>query len=465
MLDFKGKKITVMGLGVHGGGVGVARFLAKAGANVIVTDLKTKEDLKESTDALKGLPIQFILGQHRNEDFSRVDMVIKNPDVPSNAKPLQIARENKIPIETDIGIFFELCSASIIGVTGTRGKSTTSALMADILKLFKKNVILAGNIRISVLDELPKIKKEGLAVLELSSWQLEGLAVHRKSPHIAVMTNIMRDHMNRYKNMDEYVEAKKNILRFQNQDDYAVLNYDDNVLRDLAKEVSAKVFFYGLKMGDIAEPNFFKGAWRKEDKVVWGDGAEEILDLNKVQLKGEHNVYNILAAASVAKILGVPAPVIQKGVYQFSGLEGRLQHIKTLHEVDYVNDTTSTTPDATIAALRSFPDKKIILILGGNDKELEYVELASEIVSNQNVKSIVLLPGTATEKISIALRAAGYQSEIIQRDSMDEAVAQAHRVALNQELVLLSPAATSFALFKNEFDRGKKFNNAVNGLD
>lgn len=465
MLDFKGKKITVMGLGVHGGGVGVARFLAKAGANVIVTDLKTKEDLKESTDALKGLPIQFILGQHRNEDFSRADMIIQNPAVPSNAKPLQIARENKIPIETDIGIFFELCSASIIGVTGTRGKSTTSALVADILKLFKKNVILAGNIRISVLDELPKIKKEGLAVLELSSWQLEGLAVHRKSPHIAVMTNIMRDHMNRYKNMDEYIEAKKNILRFQNQDDYAVLNYDDNLLRGLAKEVSAKVFFYGLKMENIAEPNFFKGAWRKEDKVVWGDGAEEIIDLNKVQLKGEHNVYNILAAVSVAKILGVPAPVIQRGVYQFSGLEGRLQHIKMLHEVDYINDTTSTTPDATIAALRSFPDKKIILILGGNDKELEYAELASEIVSNHNVKSIVLLSGTATEKISIALRAAGYQSEIIQRDSMDEAVTQAHRVALNQELVLLSPAATSFGLFKNEFDRGKKFNNAVNGLD
>ena len=211
--NFKNKKIVVMGLGLHGGGVGVARFFAKQGARVLVTDLRKKAELKESLEKLKDWPIKYVLGKHRSEDFKNQDLIIKNPAVPNQSKYCQIAQRNGIPIETDIGLFFELCPAPIIGVTGTKGKSTTASLIAQILKSAKggkrPKVVLAGNIRTSVLDQLPRIKKNSRVVLELSSWQLEGLAKHKKSPHLAVMTNFKPDHLNRYQNLKEYFQAKK----------------------------------------------------------------------------------------------------------------------------------------------------------------------------------------------------------------------------------------------------------------
>lgn len=474
VMDFKGKKITVMGLGVHGGGVGVAKFLAKAGANVLVTDLKSEQELQDSVRALKGLPIQCVLGQHRNEDFSRVDMVIKNPAVPENAKPLQIARENKVPIETDIGIFFELCPALIIGITGTRGKSTTSTLVYEILKLVNKNVILAGNIKVSVLDQLSQLKKEGIAVLELSSWQLEGLPTHKKSPHIAVMTNIMPDHLNRYKNMQAYIDAKKNIFRFQNKHDCLVINYDDKVLRELAQEASSQVYFYGVdtippfprggeEKSDLPHKEARCGAWLKNEKIVFGEAGEEIMNISDVKLLGRHNLSNVLAAVTVAKIRSVSPQSIYSATSKFLGLEDRLQYISTLKGVQYINDTTSTIPEATIAALRSFSDQSIVLIAGGTDKDLEYAHIADSIIASPHIKKILLLPGTATEKLDRELKNRNYE-KITYVDNMEQAVLQASFVAQEGDVVLMSPGAASFGLFKNEFERGEKFKTCVVNL-
>lgn len=464
MINFKDKKITVMGLGLHGGGVGAARFMAVNVAKVIVTDLKSAADLKESIAALNGLPIKFVLGQHRAEDFSHTDMVIKNPAVPNNAKPLQIARASKVLIETDIGIFFDFCPVPIIGITGTKGKSSTAVLVYEIFKSRNKNVILAGNIRVSVLDKLSKIKKDDLVVLELSSWQLEGLELKKKSPHIAVVTNIMKDHLNRYTDMKEYVEAKKNIFRFQSKNDYLVLNYDDSVVREFAKESRAKIYYFGLNNIDQDNLDGNVGAWRKDDKLVFGPEQKEILSVSDIKLKGEHNIYNILAAITVAKISGVADQTISKAISMFTGLEGRLEIVRELRRSLYVNDTTSTTPEAIIAALKSFPDKNFILIAGGADKNLDYSELADFIINSSNIKHIILLIGTATDKLVKELKTRNYGIEITIMSSMQEAVKQAYELAKENEVVLMSPGAASFGLFKNEFDRGKQFNDVVSSL-
>lgn len=455
-----------MGLGTHGGGVGTSKFLAKAGAKVIATDLKNAEELKESVEALRGLPIKFVLGQHRIEDFSSVDMVIKNPAVPSNSRYLAIAKEHKIPIETDIGIFFELCPAPILGVTGTRGKSTTASLIFNIIKSYRNNVFLAGNIRISALEKLPRVKKDSLVILELSSWQLEELRTHQKSPRIAVVTNIFRDHMNRYQSMGEYVEAKKNIFRFQKKNDSLILNYDDLKVRGMARETKGVIYFYGKnKAADLSE-HYRQGAWLKDDKIVFGEEAEEILSKSNIKLKGEHNVYNILAAVTVAKVNSISAKNIKDAVVNFSGLEGRLQLIKEVNGVEYINDTTSTTPEAAIAALKSFPDKKIILITGGTDKNLEYREMAAFLINHPNLKKTIFLPGNATDKLIQELKALSQETNqsTSHAESMKQAVEEARDIAQEGDIVLLSPAAASFGLFKNEFDRGEKFNLYVNQL-
>ncbi len=202
---FKNKKVIIFGLGLLGGGVGAARFFARAGAKVTVTDIKKREQLKESIEKLKKFKINFVLGKHRKEDFLNTDIVIKGPGVPSNSPYLEIARKNNVLIETDIGIFFQLCKVPIIGITGSKGKSTTAALTYNVLKTKYKNTLLGGNIGISVLDLVNKIKKNSLIVLELSSWQLEGLLSCKKSPHVAVITNIFPEHLNRYKNFNEYI--------------------------------------------------------------------------------------------------------------------------------------------------------------------------------------------------------------------------------------------------------------------
>jgi UDP-N-acetylmuramoylalanine--D-glutamate ligase len=467
--DFKNKKITVMGLGLHGGGVGVAKFFSQAGAKVLVTDLRNRDDLKESLEKLKGLPIEFILGQHRTEDFINTDLVIKNPAVPENSKYLQIAQENKVPIDTDVGIFFELCPAPIIGVTGTKGKSTVAALIAKMLARKYSDVVLAGNIRASVLEKLAQINKNSLVVLELSSWQLAGLRSHRKSPHVAVITNIMPDHLNRYPTMAEYIEDKKCIFKWQKAKprknihdvlggrDHLVLNYDDKMVRDLAKQVKSQVFYFTRENGLLED---LKGAFVKGQEIFFDREEKAICSLDDIPLVGQHNISNVLAAVTVARLYQVSAKSIKKALHKFKGLEGRLELIAEINGVKYINDTTATTPEATLAALNSFsPKQNIILIAGGTDKNLDFHQLAEVIV--KRVKGLILLPGTATDKIEPLLE---NRLSIFKANQMSEAVQQASRLTKEGDIVLLSPACASFGLFRHEFERGEAFAKAVSSI-
>lgn len=462
--DFKDKKVTIIGLGLHGGGVGAAKFFSRAKAKVLVTDLRTKDELTESIEKLKKEPIKYVLGQHRSEDFINADLIIQNPGVRNKSKYLEIARENEVPIETDVGIFFELCPAPIIGVTGSRGKSTTSTLIAKFLRRKYSEVVLAGNIRSSVLLKLKKIDKETKVVLELSSWQLAGLKSHKKSPAYAVLTNLMPDHLDRYKDMEHYIIDKKKIFRWQKSGNYLVLNYDDEQVRDFGQEAKSQVFYFSQ---NNQLPSEFQGSFVKGEKIYFN--SEEVCSLDEIRLRGRHNLSNILAAVTVAKLHQVSNKSIQKTLSKFEGLEGRLELIDTVKGVEYINDTTSTIPEACLAALKSFPKRNIVLIAGGNDKNLEFKELARGIV--RRVKAVVLLKGNATDKIKKALEDElnsknQYLEMVGPLDSMKEAVVRATEQAeeFEKSIVLLSPAGSSFGMFRHEFERGEAFNRAVSSL-
>jgi UDP-N-acetylmuramoylalanine--D-glutamate ligase len=465
MFNLKNKKVTVMGLGLYqeGSGISATKFLLSAGAKVTVTDLKTEAQLAEQLKRLGKLKtkINFVLGKHREQDFKNVDLIIKNPGVPASSRFLKIAEKNKIPVYTDISLFFEFFDRSrIIGITGTRGKSTTASLIYELIKKVDRGAILGGNIKKSPLLQLEKIKAGSTAVLELSSWMLESLELIKKSPHISVFTNIYPDHLNTYRGMAEYVEAKKNIFKFQNLQDYLIINRDNPYTLQAGKEAVGRRVWFSVKY--FKEEN---GCYVKDEKIIFRfDGVEQkVCSLKEVTLPGKHNLENVLAATAVALIFGVKIIDIKKVLKSFKGIEDRLELLKEIRGVKYYNDTTSTTPEATMAALRTLgqSEKKIILIAGGSDKGLEFKELIKEI--KKYCQAVILLKGSGTERLKPLLL--GIKNlPLFEVDSMDSAVKLAQSLAVKQDFVLLSPACASFGMFVNEFDRGAQFRKLVGKL-
>ncbi len=445
-----------MGLGLHGGGVGVAKFFCKQGAKVLVTDLKIKDQLAKSIQKLKGLDIEFVLGHHRAQDFENADLIIKNPAVPANSFFLTIARDSNVKIATDIDVFFDLCKAPIIGVTGTKGKSTVATLIYEILRKKYKDTVLAGNIGVSPLEFFSKITKRSYVVLELSSFELENL---KKSPFIAVITNIFPDHLDRYKDFSEYINSKENIFLYQKRNDYLVLNYDNPYTRSYAKDANSKIYYFSGK--DVSKELNSKmfGCFVKNGLVFFDKEEKPIFATKDAKLKGEHNILNISAAMSVAKLLHIQDKIIQRAVRSFGGVSSRQEFVAKINGVKYFNDTTATMPEAVIAAIETFkanyPEANLILVGGGQNKNLSYKNLAKAI--NRNIQELVLLPGTASELIKKELNLRKSKVNIFLANAMEEAVLQASLLAKNGDVVLFSPGAASFNLFKNEFDRGEQF--------
>ena len=295
---------------------------------------------------------------------------------------------------------------------------------------------LAGNIRASVLEELPKITKDTVVILELSSWQLEDPKPHKKSPQIAVITNIMPDHLNRHKGMKDYIEAKKLIFKFQKPKNFLIVNRDDKIVREFGKPACGR----GKKA---------------KSKIIFYSKKRAVKYSKYIKLAGKHNLNNISAAITVAKIFKILDSTIKKTLKNFKGIEGRLEFVKEIKGVKYYNDTTATTPEATIVALKSFPAGKIILIAGGTDKNLNFKELARVIL--KKVKVLILLPGTATKKLEKAsLRLVARRAK-----NMKEAVKFARENAKKGDIILLSPGCASFGLFQHEFDRGEQFQRSL----
>lgn len=438
--NLKGKHVLVMGLGLHGGGTGSVRFLAKRGARVTVTDLRTKKVLALSLEKLRGIKgITYVLGRHRENDFLKADLIVKNPGVPPTSPYLALAQKHRIPVTTDMGIFFQECPGVIIGITGTRGKSTTAWLIWKFLKTKYKRVFLGGNIRKSVLEFLPGLKKNDLIVLELSSFQLQDLSLDRVSPPIAVMTNFMPDHMNWHRTMAEYAAAKSVIFKFQKPTDYLFANPDDPAVLAMTQKARSHIVLPRLA------PRY-----------------KTMVD----QRLGTHYRSSVGLAITVARHFKIKPEGILGVLKRFRGLEGRQELLPSVRGIHVVNDTTATIPEAAVAAVIRFrdlakPPHRLILIAGGSDKNLDFTPLAATIARHADY--LILLPGAGTEKLKKELQKEKKTSIGVWREalSMPGAVSAAFAAAMKGDWIVLSPGAASFGLFVNEFDRGDQFRKEV----
>jgi UDP-N-acetylmuramoylalanine--D-glutamate ligase len=449
---YDGKRITVMGLGTRGGGAGVARFLARAGADVTVTDLRSEDALGDAIATLAGLPIRYRLGGHDPADFApeRADLIVRNPGVPRRAPLLEAARARDVPVEMELTIFFRLCPAPIVGVTGTKGKTTVATLCADLLRAWDSTTVLAGNMGVSALDQLDWIGSDTPVVLEISSWQLEGLGEHGFSPAIAVITRIAEDHLNTYADFAEYAAVKRSIAAHQRRGDALILNRDDPETWRATDGARARVVPFGLDDpgGD--------GAWMTPSGPLWrASGCEEPYRLPATApFQGAHNRVNALAALAAARLRGAPPAAIQHGLDRFAGIPDRMERVATSHGVIFINDTTATAPIAAAAALDALAGERVHLLCGGADKGLDPTPLVDAIVRRR--PQVYLFAGTATPAIAERLAAAGIDAAGPSQ-SMEDVVGAARANAAAGDVILLSPGCASFGLFRDEFDRGEQF--------
>lgn len=457
--EFKNKKITVMGLGLFGGGVGVAQFLARQGAHVTVTDLRNATELAPSLKQLEGLPVSYKLGGHCDEDFINADMVITNPAVPKDSRFIQIARNNHVPMDTEMNIFFKLCPAPIIGITGSNGKSTTTTLIGKILQQTQRMTWVGGNIGKSLLLELKEIKPSDIVVLELSSFQLEELHNAGKNPGISIVTNISPNHLDRYSSMDKYIQAKKGIILHQKPEDYAILNYDDPELRKWENECKGNVLWYSTK-APLTNGAFVKG----DDMVLSVNGQRIAIPcISRIKIPGIHNLQNILAASCAAYLAGANGQHIENIATTFTGLEHRLEFVREVHGIRYYNDSKATTPESAMAAVAAF-QSPVILIAGGYDKGSDFGEFAE--VCAKHAKSVVLIGKTAgkIKELIIQKMAQKETPSILTPNTFKEAFQQANTLAKTGDIVLLSPACASYDMFLNYEERGRQFKTMVQAL-
>jgi len=416
-----------MGLGLLGRGVGDAKYLAECGAELIVTDLKSRKELAESVAQLESFRnITFVLGKHRKEDFRNRDMILKAAGVPLDSPYIAEAKKQDIPVRMSADLFAEISGVVCAGVTGTRGKSTVAHMLHAILKGAEKPVLLGGNVRgVSTLALLKEATPEHIAVLELDSWQCQGWGEARISPHIAVFTTLYPDHMNYYHdNLDTYLSDKANIFLYQGVEDTLILG------KQCAPTIIEK---YGERI---------------DSKTLVVDELK-LPDTWTLAVPGMHNRYDAALALAAARIFEIPDEVSRRVLTSFAGVPGRLEYLCEVKGVKMYNDTTSTTPEATLAALAALDSVHTVLIAGGTDKGLDMDALIAKL---QGVKKVILLAGNGTDRIKNQLP----EGTTI-CGSIGDAMAAAMAAAEKGDTVLFSPAFTSFGMFKNEYDRGDQF--------
>ena len=416
-----------MGLGVQGGGLGVAAFMRDHGADLVVTDLRSEAQLAPSLAVLGTRGVRYALGRHETEDFERAEIVVRNPAVPADSLYLRAARDAGAHIEMEFTLFLRWCrQARVIGVTGTRGKTTTATALHAMLVAGGQRSLLAGNMRVSALAHLHTIEPGSTVVLELSSAQLEGLAGAGLRTRGAIVTNLMADHLNRYADMRAYAQAKLPLVANQRAGDWAVIP------------------------AGSGWPGWF--AARAGGEVIRPDLAHEPPGWPQARLSGSHNRANLALAAAAARRAGVADAAIAQAVRGFGGVPARQELIGTVGGVRAYNDTTATTPEAALAALATIPGPWV-LIAGGSDKRLDFAPLARRLRSADGLRGLVLLPGSGTDRLRPLLE--GRRTEAA--GDMAQAVDRALALARPGDALLLSPACASFGLFTNEFDRGDQF--------
>ncbi|MBK9119544.1 MAG: UDP-N-acetylmuramoyl-L-alanine--D-glutamate ligase [Phycisphaerales bacterium] len=464
--DWNGKRVTVMGLGRFGGGVGVARWLAAQGARVTVTDKAPAAALAESVAALDGRGVTLRLGEHVAEDFAAVDLVVVNPAVPDTSEFVQCAHAAGVSVTTEINLFVERCRARCIGITGSVGKSTVTAMTGHILGVAcaaeepaarpGRRVWVGGNIGCSLLDMLPEIATDDLVVLELSSFQLQRTPLVRWSPHIALLTNITPNHLDWHGTFAAYVAAKLNILRYQDPARDAIIMADEPVLRGMIDQLFGDVsgvWRYGL---DGDRPRAIQQSTAAVDcddrRIAWPN-----LEL---AVPGRHNRLNAAAALTVAYALGVPGDVAVAALRTFAALPHRLQRVAEVEGVAWYDDSKSTTPEAALTALAAF-ERPVLVILGGYDKGSDLGPLAIEVARRARFAACI---GKTGAGLAVAIARAGGVAEDC--GTLAVAVAACRARAQVGDVVLLSPACASWDQFEDYRARGLAFANlALAGAD
>jgi UDP-N-acetylmuramoylalanine--D-glutamate ligase len=458
MAPYAGQRVTILGLGLFSGGVSTARFFASGGARVTVTDLKPAGALQASIAALEGLPIRYVLGEHRAEDLLSADLVVVGPAVPDTSPYLRLARERGIPVTTEMNLVFERCRAPIIGVTGSNGKTTTTSLVGALCRAHDARAVVGGNIGRSVLNEIDATPPDTTVVLELSSFQLHRLAWIGRSPHMAVVTNLSPNHLDWHGTYEAYEAAKQQIVRYQTANDLAILNADDPRLCAWAPLCAGRVLWFS------AESTVEAGGCIRDGRIVFRDGDRErvVCPVEAILIPGPHNRANVLAAVTAAAGHGLPLALIPPVIAGFRGVAHRLERVAERDGVRYYNDSASTTPESTIIALRAF-DAPIILIAGGYDKGMSFDTLAGEAA--RRAKAVVLIGKTA-EAIEEAIRKQpdGARLMVVRASSMEDAVDRCRALAAPGDVAVLSPGCASYDMFINFEDRGNQFKAAVERL-
>ena len=457
-MSFKNKKTAVIGIGVEG--ISSAKFLLEKGVSVSILDKKTKDQVdKEYLRQVKKLGAKLILGEKYLKDLSQFSFIVRSPGVKLSTSEIKEVIASGANVTSQTKIFFDLVPCQIIGVTGTKGKGTTSSLIYEMLKLSGKDAYLGGNIGLPPLDFLDKLNEQSVAVLELSSFQLQDL---KKSPHIGVMLMTTSEHLDYHKDLPEYIESKRNLLRFQDKEDFAIINKDYVASRESDILTNGGIFQISR------EDEVSQGCYVKDGKVIisfaYGAFNKKTVDIVKtsdILLPGEHNFENVCAAVMAAYLAGVTKQNIAQVLKTFKGLEHRLELVREVKGVRYYDDSFSTTPETAIAAIKAFKEPEI-LILGGSSKRSDFKHLGEVILNASNIKAII---GIGEEWIRIKFELPNSKIPVVEGcRNMKEIVKEAIKLAEKGDVVLLSPACASFGMFKNYKDRGNKFKEEVGKL-
>jgi len=457
-MEVQGKRVLVVGLGKSG--VAAALFLAARGATVTVSDAKPAEQLRTEIAALAERGVAVEAGEHGPETFTRQDLIVLSPGVPGGLPVLQQARSAGIPIIGEIELAARFLQGTLVAITGSNGKTTTTTLTGEIIASGGRKTLVGGNIGTPAITFVEQSSPDTWVVLEISSFQLETIASFR--PHIAAVLNLTPDHLDRHGSMERYIAAKARIFENQQAGDYAVLNADCEATRRLADDLraggSGQTLLCFTRKQSAGAPPVERGAFVRDGRIFYiGEGETEIMPLAEIPLKGAHNVENVLAAVAIGMAAGIEPAAIRRAVREFRAVEHRLEYVATIGGVEFFNDSKATNVDATVKALESFP-ANVHLILGGRDKDSDYGTLRGLLPGR--VKRVYTI-GEAAGKIAAQL---GEAVPLVAAQTLEAAVGQAAGAAVSGDIVLLAPACASFDQFSSYEHRGRAFKQLVQEL-
>lgn len=447
-MDLRGKRVLVVGLARTG--LATVKFLKEKGAVVSTSEIKPETEMKEVSEQLKAWAISMEWGGHTVKQFIEQELIVLSPGVEPTLQPLQRAVAQGIPVISEMELAYRFVESPILAITGTNGKTTTTLLIGEMLKEAGKRVGVGGNVGEPLILFANGKNQWDLLVVEVSSFQLEGIETFR--PRCSILLNITEDHLDRYARYEDYIEAKIRIFKNQSAEDFAILNRDDPIVMKYGESVRARKFFFSLKE-EVTEGSFFNG----REVILRLAGREERYDLAQALLKGVHNVENMMAAILGARLFESSQKAVETVLSRFKGLEHRLEFVREVEGVSYYNDSKGTNVGSVVKSLQSF-QSPIILIAGGKDKQTDLNPLKGLI--RDRVKRMILI-GEAKQRMA---RELGSFTDTVMAETLEEAVWLAHHTAGRGDVVLLSPACSSFDMFKDYKERGKVFKEAVNRL-